>query len=195
MVDTEATLPLKLENLELWSLELESIQIYLHHPGKEFAKSTTTRWKPWRKLWGQRRKDVFLDITPWSCQTSCRGVAVDDSNPTIRHAAKTQGSCVNKTQFCLFALSVDWWLGRITLRSDNLFLQTPWVTSMVSVLGCLRLGCLSSGSSIQTVQGFYLPLVTHPVQTTVPSQMHFPLEQQGLLSMEVEVMLEKLRQY
>ena len=44
---------------------------------------------------------------------------------------------------------------------------------------------------IQTVQGFHLPLVAQPVQSSIPSQMHFPPKQQSLISMEVEGMLEK----
>ena len=46
--------------------------------------------------------------------------------------------------------------GRIKAFKQNwaLLTQDPWV--------------------LQTVQGFHLPLVAQPVQTTVPSQMHFP---------------------
>ena len=63
--------------------------------------------------------------------------------------------------------------GRIKAFKQNwaLLTQDPWV--------------------LQTVQGFHLPLVAQPVQTTVTSQMHFPPDQQGLISMEVETMLEK----
>ena len=63
--------------------------------------------------------------------------------------------------------------GRIKAFKQNwaLLTQDPWV--------------------LQTVQGFHLPLVAQPVQTTVPSQMHFPPDQQSLISVEVEAMLEK----
>ena len=39
--------------------------------------------------------------------------------------------------------------------------------------------------------GVSLALVSQPIQTMVPSQMHFPPEQLSLISSEVEVMLKK----
>jgi len=44
---------------------------------------------------------------------------------------------------------------------------------------------------LQTVQGYQLPLVAQPVQSFVPPQMQFPLNQQVVISSEVESMLEK----
>ena len=44
---------------------------------------------------------------------------------------------------------------------------------------------------LQTVQGYQLPLVAQLVQSIVPPQMQFPLNQQMVISSEVEYMLEK----
>ena len=63
--------------------------------------------------------------------------------------------------------------GRIKEFIENwaLITQDPWV--------------------LQTVQGFQLPLVGQPTQATAPPQLQLSLEQQDLVSTEVQAMIEK----
>ena len=44
---------------------------------------------------------------------------------------------------------------------------------------------------LQTVQRFQLPLASIPSQVSSPPQMHLSVEQQGLVSIEIQSMLEK----
>ena len=64
-------------------------------------------------------------------------------------------------------------VGRIKEFIENwaLITQDPWV--------------------LQTVQGFQLPLVGQPTQATAPPQLQLSLEQQDLVSTEVQAIIEK----
>ena len=44
---------------------------------------------------------------------------------------------------------------------------------------------------LQTVQGFQLPLISQPVQVSAPPQVQMSLEQQDLVSTEIQTMVEK----
>ena len=44
---------------------------------------------------------------------------------------------------------------------------------------------------LQTVQGFCLPFTTSPVQPVAPAEMHFPKEQEELISAEVQTLVQK----
>ena len=54
-----------------------------------------------------------------------------------------------------------------------------------------ELGLGYSGSLGTAVQGFQLPLISHPVQVSAPSQLQMSLEQQDLVSTEIQTMVEK----
>ena len=63
------------------------------------------------------------------------------------------------------------WSNKRVHRELGLITQDPWV--------------------LQTVQGFQLPLVGQPTQATAPPQLQLSLEQQDLVSTEVQAMIEK----
>ena len=174
--------------------------------GEEFAKQATTtvdQVKAMKKLNFPPEK-VFLDTTPKAVAGVQPRVAVQDTSPIrgedtrwASHSTAQSGTkeldlspnvvnCSKEIIICHHTSSLKTVLpsvkreiksnlhaGRIKEFKENwaLLTQDPWV--------------------LQTVQGFQLPLSSHPAQTSVPPQLQLSLAQQELISIEIQAMSGK----